>query len=849
MHSAATIITHGIGSAGITTSNAGVLSEIISSGDITTDATATTTNLGVPVAAGTYSAGISLTNRSTIPGALAHLIVNGGSTVQTAGPLSPAAFVAAYQTADIDIDTRLGRLISTGDDSPGLVANSVFGDLAANVGNINAAGRYSQGVVAASSFAGVVDVTIARGAVVEGGWQQDTTSFSTRTGLPSAGVVIGGGLLQPSSLTNNGTIGALSDRAIISADLFTRVPSILQPFPAGTFSLVGGSLKVTNNGQVAGFVKFGSGEFGFDNFGIFDARHFADSNGDGIRNVERVAVSDFGANAATQFTNAGALRVATVTGPRSVDPAGQYVPAGLAGGYQAAVYDAGISGVEQAQFLNLPTFINTGIITMQDGETGGSGPVAGDVLVISGGGVPGSDGGGIFRTGGQLHLDAVLNQGSPAHSIADVLVVNSTDSSDGPMLISIANAGGAGAATDLNKNGRVDEGEGILVVEVLNASQSASDAFALSGPVVGGVWKYDLFWGAAGGDWYLNSVGFQAGVPVYEAYGQALLGQMDMPTLQQRVGNRYWSGEGNVMIEQGDGPGVAEAGPSPGGSAAIQGNGIWGRIVGRHGHYEPDVSTSGTEYDADLWQLQAGIDGVLHENDDGDRLIGGITANYGQASTDIFSAVGDGDIDTKAYGIGATATWYQQNGFYIDAQAQATWFDSDLASDTLGALADGNDGFGYALSVETGKRIAVKENWTVTPQAQLVYADVDIDDFTGPSGEAVSLSDGDSLLGRLGLAIDREASWNDDGGRLSRSHVYGIGNLRYEFYHGTVMTVSGTDLFNENDGLWGELGLGGSLNWHDDKYSIYGEGSVMTSLADFGDSYALKGTAGFRVKW
>ena len=261
------------------------------------------------------------------------------------------------------------------------------------------------------------------------------------------------------------------------------------------------------------------------------------------------------------------------------------------------------------------------------------------------------------------------------------------------------------------------------------------------------------------------------------------------------------------------------------------------------------MSTSGTEYDADLWQLQAGIDGVLHENDDGDRLIGGITANYGQASTDIFSAVGDGDIDTKAYGIGATATWYQQNGFYIDAQAQATWFDSDLASDTLGALADGNDGFGYALSVETGKRIAVKENWTVTPQAQLVYADVDIDDFTGPSGEAVSLSDGDSLLGRLGLAIDREASWNGDGGRLSRSHVYGIGNLRYEFYHGTVMTVSGTDLFNENDGLWGELGLGGSLNWHDDKYSIYGEGSVMTSLADFGDSYALKGTAGFRVKW
>ena len=64
-----------------------------------------------------------------------------------------------------------------------------------------------------------------------------------------------------------------------------------------------------------------------------------------------------------------------------------------------------------------------------------------------------------------------------------------------------------------------------------------------------------------------------------------------------------------------------------------------------------------------------------------------------------------------------------------------------------------------------------------------------------------------------------------------------------------ITTVSGTDLFSEQDGLWGELGFGGSYNWDDDKYSIYGEGSVMTSLADFGDSYALKGTAGFRIKW
>jgi outer membrane autotransporter protein len=49
--------------------------------------------------------------------------------------------------------------------------------------------------------------------------------------------------------------------------------------------------------------------------------------------------------------------------------------------------------------------------------------------------------------------------------------------------------------------------------------------------------------------------------------------------------------------------------------------------------------------------------------------------------------------------------------------------------------------------------------------------------------------------------------------------------------------------------LWGGLGLGGSYNWDNDKYSIYGEGSINTSLTSFADNYSYKGTLGFRVKW
>jgi len=41
--------------------------------------------------------------------------------------------------------------------------------------------------------------------------------------------------------------------------------------------------------------------------------------------------------------------------------------------------------------------------------------------------------------------------------------------------------------------------------------------------------------------------------------------------------------------------------------------------------------------------------------------------------------------------------------------------------------------------------------------------------------------------------------------------------------------------------------MGGSYNWNDDKYSIYGKGLVNTSLSNFADSYTIKGNIGFRV--
>ena len=61
--------------------------------------------------------------------------------------------------------------------------------------------------------------------------------------------------------------------------------------------------------------------------------------------------------------------------------------------------------------------------------------------------------------------------------------------------------------------------------------------------------------------------------------------------------------------------------------------------------------------------------------------------------------------------------------------------------------------------------------------------------------------------------------------------------------------VSGVKFESGPERLWGGVGLGGSYNWNNDKYSVYAEVSANTSLENFGNSYTVNGTAGFRVGW
>lgn len=493
--------------------------------------------------------------------------------------------------------------------------------------------------------------------------------------------------------------------------------------------------------------------------------------------------------------------------------------------------------------------LTTGVFTLGKDNAGNPAILSigaddvGDTLTVTGNYV---------GAGGAIVVDTVLGDDSSA---TDLIKIGGSTS--GSTSVMVNNIGGAGAPTV----------EGIKVIDVGGASNGT---FALIGDyeingqqaVIAGAYGYTLWQNGVNnptdGDWYLrsqlkpvdpvdptgptNPTGpsiptgpiYQPGVPVYEAYSQVLLGMNGLPTLQQRVGNRYWT----------EGQAAADAAGTP----AIDENGVWGIVEASHAKFRPDDTTSGAEYDLDIWRLRAGVDGLILQTDDG-KLIAGLTGHYGQGSSSISSVFGPGSISIDAYGVGATATWYANSGFYLDGQAQVSWFNSDLSSDWVGGLTSDNGGFGYALSIEAGQRVDISENWAIVPQAQLVYSNVRFDGFTDPFGAQVGGGSADTLVGRFGLAVEYNNSWTNEAGQNERAAVYGIANLHYDFLDGASTNVSGTKVGSQNDPLRGEIGLGGSYNWNDDKYSLYGEVSASSSLNNFGDSYSLGGKLGFRAKW
>jgi len=666
---------------------------------------------------------------------------------------------------------------------------------------------YSDGAFAVfAGTAGTVTVDNSLGQVTAGGMQFATGGYTITGGTIAltggqATIRVGDGSTAGAGYT--ATINAVLSGAseLVKADAGTLMLTGTNSYTGGT-RISGGTVQIAsdaNLGAAAGGVTLDSGTLA------------TTATLSSARAVNLLGAGTLSTANSTVFTLSG-----TLTGTGALDKAGggTLLLSGNNGGYTGATQvSAGTLAVMGA--LGGAVDVRTGARLEGTGSVG---------AVTNAGTVsPGRDGFGTLTVNGSytgsngiLAIEAEL--GGDA-SRADRLVVNGATA--GSTTIQVTNQGGLGAAT-------VD---GIKIIDVTGASNGVftlgnSDYLFEGAPaLIAGAFGYRLYKNGvttpADGDWYLRSSLLQApeiplyqpGVPVYESYGQTLAALNQLGTMQERVGNRQWAA-GNA------------------GSF-----GIWGRSESVRSRPQAVRSTSLTDVNVDSWKIELGADKILSERGDGASLVLGVLGSYGEASASVASPFGNGSIKTRGYSAGATLSWYGPQGFYVDGRAQLTWFDSKLNSTVLGKLADSNKGTGQAYSVEIGKRTPIGDTLSVTPQIQTIYSTVGFDRFTDPNGAAVSSKLGDSLKTRWGISLDRQDT---------RSHIYGVVNLSYEWLDGTVTDVSGTPIARENHRLWGELGLGGSLMLGS-RLSLYSEVSADTAINNFGKSYTLKGVAGLRM--
>ena len=345
---------------------------------------------------------------------------------------------------------------------------------------------------------------------------------------------------------------------------------------------------------------------------------------------------------------------------------------------------------------------------------------------------------------------------------------------------------------------------------------------------------------------------YQPGVPLYNNNVENMrnLNQRLMPSLYTRAGNRYWSGAGAYRIAQGDGSGSGYLNPEA--STAITNLALfWARTEAGQENYNSQSSTIANKYRQNYWLLQAGLDSQLRETDTG-RLIGSGWVHYLDSKSRSFSRYGDGDIKTQAYGLGGALTWYGDNGLYLDAQTQFSWYKTDLYADLTrkNHVSDHNN-TGYGFSVEVGKRVQYNEFWSFTPQAQLSYSGLNLKDYTDFYNASVHHSNTNDLLGRVALATNYENTWQDTTGFARKLDLYGMVGVQQNFTgDSNLILVSGTPFYTGGQAKTElQLTVGSTYSWNDGKYALFGTVETSGATKDISSNYSIAGNIGFKIHW
>ena len=272
--------------------------------------------------------------------------------------------------------------------------------------------------------------------------------------------------------------------------------------------------------------------------------------------------------------------------------------------------------------------------------------------------------------------------------------------------------------------------------------------------------------------------------------------------------------------------------------------GSWGRVFGQDAEVKWGGNIAPT-FDGHLFGFQAGTDVIGWEGPTGHENRAGLFIGHTRMDGDIrgqalgWNNLGVGDLDLGATSLGAYWTHIGPGGWYLDGVVMGTWFDGNATSNrNVGIDVDGT---GVTLSLEGGYPIQLSSEWTLEPQAQLIWQHLSLDGQRD-AFSSVSFDNDDSVTGRLGLRLQGVMPMG-----TAVLQPYLKANLWHDFDATDRINFGGDPIDVERGGTSLEVG-GGVVAKLSETLSVFATADYTTNLG--GEKRRVwEGNLGLSVKW
>lgn len=263
-------------------------------------------------------------------------------------------------------------------------------------------------------------------------------------------------------------------------------------------------------------------------------------------------------------------------------------------------------------------------------------------------------------------------------------------------------------------------------------------------------------------------------------------------------------------------------------------NGLWARTF--HGKEESGKYGLNNQYNA----FQIGYDKQLLQDDGSKWFVGAAVTSYDGKT----KYAKQGKADNNSIGLALYGSYLGEKGHYFDVVARHSRLKSELTSYAAGTgnkITGDYHNWGSSLSMEYGRRISMKHDFYLQPEAELTYGTTSSASYSLSDGSRVKQDGISSLTARAGLTVGKEFKNSNIFASISAVHDFGDDNV---FSITDKYGKTYKDISNLKDS-WYELSVGGNVKFNNNTY-IYADlektfgGDIQTKWRyNFGVRYSF----------